>query len=203
MHALAFADSTRPARTVILRLPLRDYSIGHELILAAERNPLVILSGKDFTALQVMEQRQAVIRAVLTCSRGWIDRNKPHRWMRLWSWLNRKANYPLAIVDFMNYRAAGSTYPNLTKPSKIGQESGRIPGSPHLAGVLNFGFERYGERAFDEPLGMLQWLYFAKSEAEGCCYVENDLERDTFKEVDRLEAEILAEQAEHRKATNA
>jgi hypothetical protein len=141
----------------------------------------------------------AIIRAVLICCRGWRDRDKRHRWMRLWRWMNRNANYPLAIAQFKNYRAEGTTMPELTRPEAIGREGGRRPGSPHLAGVFNFGFARYNEAVFDQPLGMLQWLYFADAEAEGCCYVTNDWEKETFTEVDRLEKEIRAEQAERRK----
>jgi hypothetical protein len=163
MNILAFADAARPARSVILGLLMLDYSIGHEIILLRQRNELVC---GGFEQLSEPGQRTAIIRAVLVCSRDW--RQKPHRWLRLWGWMIRKADFALAVADFRNYRAAGTTFPNIL-PAK---EESRELGSPFLARLIAFaGFN------YDAPLGMLLWSFYAGAEAEGCCMVENETER--------------------------
>ena len=51
MHDALFADAARPERVSILHLLMLDYSIGHELLLWRQRNPLVTLSRAGFEAL--------------------------------------------------------------------------------------------------------------------------------------------------------
>ena len=187
MHALAFADSTRPPRTVILRLPLLDYSIGHELLLIQQRNPLVLLNPVEFDKLPALEQKQAVIRAVLVCNRNWEDNRKPSRWMRLWRWKNANANYAAAIADFRNYRAEGTTFPICNPPEGKSREMG----SPFLARLIHIaGFN------LDLPLGALQWAYFAQAEAEGRVSVENDTDRQISDEIAQAQADYEREQKE-------
>lgn len=77
MHDEAFADSVRPAPCVILRLPMRDYSIGHELLLYRRRNPFVTLDNPaKFSQLPPMEQHRAVLEAAQVCGRSWAENER-------------------------------------------------------------------------------------------------------------------------------
>lgn len=191
----AFADASRPARCVIARLPMLDYSIGHELLLLRNRNPLVLISLAEFDKLSKPQQIFSIIQAVMICSRTWAENKKPFRWQRLWEWTSRRTDWPLAIAEFRNYRAQGSTMP-LTRSPK--ESEGRSLQGPHLARVLTcVGF------SLDIPLGLAQWMYCCEMERQGAMRIKGDKDTDweTSRDEDiaRLEAEIRAEQAAKRK----
>ena len=59
MSSIVFADALRPSPVRILRLPMRPYSLGHELILLQQRNPLLFLTPDEFGKLTI-EQAAAV-----------------------------------------------------------------------------------------------------------------------------------------------
>lgn len=209
MHDAQFAAAARPARYSILRLPMRPYSIGHEILLLAQGNP-ILYSG--FDSLPANEQRAAVIRAALICSQDWLDNQKPHRWLGLWSWLNRNTDYALAIADFKNYRDAGSTFPNV--PDKeagriasnmLGEEprKGRELGSPYLARVYNFICEKpeteiraHGKTTFDFPLGLANFLYLTRLECDGDFKIENAKEMEIKNEMAGHREKIASEPEE-------
>lgn len=188
---LAFADSVQPASQTILRLPMLPYSIGHELRLLQQRNPL-LLPESDFDSLLAKDQRLAIIRAALVCSQTWQQNQKLHRWLNLWGWLIRNSDFALAIAEFRNYRHAGTTMPTLAEPD----EKGREMGSPHTARILHFALSLYGLDAYDAPLGQLQWMYFSAAEAQGNCKVENSTERQIRDEVAQHRADYEREQKE-------
>src|SRR5579884_1995299 len=76
MHDLQFADAVRPARVVVLKLPLRPFSIGHELLLYRERNPL--LFNGNFSEGQL---HKALVQAANICSQSWSENIfKPRTW---------------------------------------------------------------------------------------------------------------------------
>jgi len=187
----AFADAARPARRVILNLLMADYSLGHELLLLQQRNPLVMMNGAEFNALPIVAQIQSVTRAALICCRSWSENKGSHRWLGFWRWKNRRADYPLAIAEFRNYRESGSTFPNILPP----EESGRALGAPYFARLTAYACARFGASAMDQPLGLVQWCYFASSEEEGAVRIPNAAETETIDEVARLSAEIEAEHA--------
>lgn len=191
MNDNAFSDAVRPARRVILRLLMQPYSIGHEILLQNRRNPMAILSQEEFNALSIEQQCHAVIEAALICFRNWEENKRPQKWVRVWGWLIRKCNFPLAIAEFRIYRAEGSTWPNITPPAE--KEQGRPLGSPFLARLLAYSGSVFGNKAFDCELGLAQWMYFAAAEAEGNCTVENEIEAETRIQFAAMEAEILAE----------
>lgn len=78
MHELAFADAVRPARAVILFLPMRNYSLGHELLLLQQRNAF-LLTG--FDSLPEEQKRLALVRAADVCSQTWSENHfTPGTW---------------------------------------------------------------------------------------------------------------------------
>lgn len=186
MNDIAFADAARPARRVILNLLMADYSIGHELLLLQQRNPLVIMSEQEFNGLATSDKVSAISRAALACCQTWGKRNNPHRWLTYWRWKNRNTDYALAIADFQNYRHLGSTMPTLLEiegPKKH-------LGIPHLARILNH------VRDFDMPLGLAQWLYYSQAEVEGSVNVKTEHQSQVESAMDEMTAQILKEQKE-------
>lgn len=168
MHDLAFADYTRPTRVACLRLPLLPYSLGHELILSQQRNPLAICTRATFDALPEDDQIQSLIRAVSVCSRSWSGNHKPEKWLWLWWWMIQKTDWPVAIADFRNYLEAGrSTLPVINADDPESKEAfeialgiqkmdpgGRALGSPFLAQMILFAVKHLRvelEAAYDLP----------------------------------------------------
>lgn len=205
MHDLAFADSTRPTRVVCLRLPLLPYSLGHELLLWQQRNPLLLLSRDDFNALPTQEQIQSLIRAVLTCYRDWNGNHKPERWLGLWGWLIRNTDWPVAIAEFRNYLESGrALLPTLSASNPRDAEAfeiangedaavkGRALGAPFLSQLLLFTVNSLRTpipAAYDLPFAVVGNLYFTQLESEGRLNIEN-----------QKESEIRQEMEAHRKA---
>lgn len=185
MHESTFAAAARPARYRILGLWMEPYSIGHELLLIAKSNPLLY---SNFDTLDDEEKNAAIISAVLICSRNWQENKKPHRWLRLWSFSQRRADYKKAIADFLQYRAEGSTFPptpddEANHIANGEEKKGRELGSPYMARLLNFIGLNY-----DHPFGLANFLYLAHLEFEGDMKIEN-----------RKEFDIKTEMAGHRK----
>lgn len=209
MTSIAFADALRPARVRILRCPLLSYTLGHELILLRERNPLVILDGEDFDKLPEWERSRAVMLAVLVCERPAKFHGTPSGNIRLWTWLNRNADYDAAINSFRRYRYDGSTFP--MPPEKEademanGKDSGRALGGELMPRLVNFLIPLtpyFGlETVFDFPMGVALHLYFTQLEIEGRMRIENDRERQIKEEMQQHYRDIEAERdAEIKKA---
>ena len=180
-----------------------DYSIGHELLLIAKRNPLVMLPESQFNELPDPEQRRAIIGAALLCSNTWKSNQKPHKWTRLWGWLIRKENFELAIAEFRQYRAEGSRFPRI--PSSFAadedpRDKGRACGSPFLARLI-VHLRKTGipnEEVMDYPLGRATFEFLAYLEDDGRIKVENEDERETREGEERIAAEIAAEKAKEK-----
>jgi hypothetical protein len=169
MQSRAFADAVRQAPRRILRVWLQPYSLGHEMLLTAEGNPL-LWQGMLWESLPIERKIFSVIRAVQICSRNWKQNQKPDHNLKLWFYLIRKDDKLAACEQFKEYRNTGSTYPELMEPPK----PDALPkqdalGSPYLAILLDYAATLYGELAFDQPLGMLQWMHAAKLEGDRKC----------------------------------
>lgn len=184
MNDLAFADAARPMPAVILRLRLKPYSIGHELLLQGQRNP-IIGNPSEFDSLPMKMQRLALVGAVMICERSWDEQDNPHRWLRLWGWLLRKANWKSEVSSFRNYRINGSTFPALLPIPK--NEEGRTPGGPFIARLLLLSGINY-----DCPLGLAQWIYSTHQECEGNCKIANE----TDSAVEGMVSDILKEKGD-------
>lgn len=205
MHDSAFAATARQGSAVILRLPMRPYSIGHELLLLAQQNPL-LYAREYFDNLSPALQRLAVIRAALVCYRTWNQNQQPERHLRLWGWRIRKDDFALAIAEFRNYRAAGSACPPTpTKENykiaagKPDAEFGREFGGCYYAKLVAH-FSRGGmfsalghETAFDVPLGFANYVYLSELELDGMALIENEREAQVAAEMDEARRQAAAE----------
>lgn len=184
-----------------MRLPMENYSIGHELILQSERNPLAVLDGAQFDQLSTNEKCFAIIRASLVCSRPYSENHLPHRWLKLWHWMISREDIFKSIKTFQEYRIQGSTYPK--PPDKEAEQianagnnddSGRQLGGdlmPRLVSYLCGVNRQLGyETVYDIPFGFALHLYFTQLEMEGRMKIENDRERQVRREIDQCMAEI-------------
>ena len=175
MHEIAFADAARPARWVVLKLTLLDYSIGHELLLWQERNPLVTYTAESFAEIDLAEKIQALLHAVSVCERTWDGNRKPIKWFRLWMWLNRHADYLAEIEKFREYRNGNADLPTVRMP-RTGGGNFHYFGAPEAARLLNYVSQFHPNvvsNPFDFPLGLARMLYSTHAETEGNLWVEN------------------------------
>jgi hypothetical protein len=212
MHDLAFADSARPSRVVCLRRLLQPYSIGHEILLWQTRNPLLLATREEFDALPEADQAAALCRAVVVCSRNWLDNQKPVPRPRLWSWQLRKTDWPLALAQFRSYLSAGRTMlptlnsaiPEDAEAYKIANNdeplggNGRALGSPFLAQLILFARTTLDIPFLDTldiPFAIAGNLYFTHLENDGRLNIENAREAQVRSEMAQHRADAEAERA--------
>jgi hypothetical protein len=209
MSEFSFADAVLPARAVVLRLPLRPYSVGHEILLQHERNAL-LLTEAEFDQLSFADREVAIKQAALICSRTWAENQRGSRGVKLWGWLVRNSNWTKQAKYFYEYRHQGSTFP--PAPDKRIDEiynnvGGRMLGGELLPGLINFLLGKpllprvTGPRSdrgsvFDFPFGLGLQLYFTQLEVEGRRHIENEEERAHKEERYAHIADIRREQAE-------
>ncbi len=188
MHEAAFAEIVRPKRSVILRLAMKPYSIGHDLILLQHGNPLVTGSIEECDS---RERRCAIIRAADICSQTFSENNFTpsnliQRWRHRYAWAKWRAalkefsneDFSLAIADFLNYRFDGSHGPYV---EPVSSENSRALGCPFHAALIQFLFSHLGikeREAYDYPLALAKWHYFTHAENEGCVKIPNYEEVD-------------------------
>lgn len=189
MHDALFADAARPEGARILNLLMLEYSIGHEILLLRQRNPLVTHGRQEFEALEHDAQREAVMLASLVCSRPWNGSPKSRRQLRRWGRQTRRCSTSVEVWKFRAYRDEGSS----SLPTRSMPKTSGVPfhyfGSPEMAMLLLFAhpfFQGFGYPSpFDFPLGLARTLYLADAETKGNVWVKNhhDIEDDR-----RLEA---------------
>lgn len=195
MHAAGFAKATRQEPRRILRVPMLEYSIGHDILLHRIDSPFL---WETFPNLPDFKKREALIQAVSICSRTWEENKNPERWLKLWLWLVKHDDFDKAIRDFMEYRADGSGCPHILPPEK--REDSRTLGAPYHCRVLAYAAPIFGHSVFDKGLSLLNWLYFAWAESEGQCRIENELERQIREEMAQHQADYEREQEEKKRA---
>ena len=205
-HETIFVDSALQARVRILGLTLRPFSIGHQVLLIRQRNPLVWFDEREPSLFSPEAQRDAIQNAVLVCYRSWKENLLRERWIGLWRWRVRNMDHEEATRAFMEYHRAGSQC--LPAPSDAvvkglyGDDDGpgREYGSPFNARLLLFvmslppdEIRMFGESAYDFPLGLAQVLYLSHLESEGKARVENEREAMEEAENQRLKSETTPE----------
>lgn len=171
MHDLAFADATRPTPVAVLQLPLRPYSLGHELLLLQKRNPFVLLDQADFAALTAADQRKALIEAVNVCSHTWAQNHleqdsqtqtrwqawKLRRWWCQWLWRIRWLDWDDELIAFQDYLA--------TSHAGLRILSSEIPEDAEAYQIANQGETLGGGRSLGGPFAA-RLLLFVISELQ-------------------------------------
>lgn len=200
-HEFQFVDAVIQAPVTVLGLRMRNYSLGAEVILSRQKNPLVILSGTQFSVFTPNSQIAAIQNAALVCYRSWTENQRPEKWLRLWQWRIRKMDHGQAIEDFLKYRADGSTFPPATSEEARDVEGrekgGRLLGAPFLCRVYQFltslpdrEIRQFGETAFDFPFGFACFLYLTHLENAGAYQIENEKESQIKEEFQKHISDI-------------
>ncbi len=175
MHDAAFAQAAAPAPVRLLKLELRPYSIGHELLLRSKAE------SPDSDSRKILE----LMWAVLICSHSWEEYFRLRKqWLmglKVWLWGRRIRNedFNRAALELAAYRRAGSTWPPNKTPND--REASRVPGSPFLLRLHRFVMRELGKseaEAWDYPLGLAQWHWCSYWEDEGRLEVLNAAESE-------------------------
>jgi len=184
MHTAVFAQAALPAPVRVLGLRLRPYSLGHELWLAREQNPLALSCDR----CPMSSVLQALPQAVLACAQTFPeiegmrrDRLLPLKFI-LWNFRLRRCNFAAELAAFLEYRTRGTLcFPD--EPPDPLDNPGRPVGAPLLlslhAFVLTLGtaeISHYGPSAWDYPYGLAQMRYATALEVEGRWKIKNRIE---------------------------
>lgn len=189
MHEAALAEAALPAPTIILGLTMRQYSLGHELWLIRQGNPLIV--GDTVAPEHVREAALICCHSwlgVMAMNKDWLIRLK----LKIWRWRIRKVNSMEAAAAFQKYRKLGALeFPisDTIKPSS-GSPS-RQPGSPFLIRLMQFlvlKMRKSEVEAWDYPLGLAKMQYAAYWESEGALDVYNDHDASFDKFMEEQEA---------------
>lgn len=199
MHEAALASAALPAPSNILGLLLQPYSLGHELFLIRERNPLATVgTGQDDWSKAKLPD---LAQAVLICCQGW-EANRgtwrdPLITLKLGIWKRRIRRMDLseALASFRVYQVIGSQEfpesPLLEEPNKYGPPS-RVLGAPFLLRLHQFLVMklRLSEaRAWDYPYGLAKMQWETWWETKGGLRILNLHEAEHLEFVARMEAE--------------
>ena len=154
---------------------LRPYSLGHELWLIREQNPLALEVGGDVTA-------KALLEAALICSQSHAECERMSRdWflplkLKLWTRRIQKGrfNYFDELESFRIHQASCSVSFKCSRPSR--PTPSRAMGTPFVLRLNQFLIEilRLTEaQAWDYPFGLAQMRFQAHHEEQGALEVEN------------------------------
>jgi len=228
LHEIAFADVSCPERHVVLKLPLRDFSIGHRLILVRQRNPLLWMPESEFNLLPFSNQVFWLLEAVYVCGQSYSHRKKLEQgagiidrflnWVKVKAWHRRRkreeTDWALELANFRNYlnssrlitdfKSRREGFPFLpTIPSP--DAKGRPLGAPFDACLLQFlirEFRLTPEEAHEYPLALAEAHYLSWLEREGGLRIMNAFDME-FEDYCREENEKAAKLAAEKQAQKA
>jgi hypothetical protein len=184
VHEPIFARSILSDPPVILRLRMQPYSIGHEILLWFSNSPLILLTEKQFETLDTPEKQGILSIAALICSRDWSSQKKAHRFIKLWSFFNRKLVINREVEAWRAYRdVAHEDLPAKQMP-RVNGATYHYFGAPEISRLLLFVQPIYRDcgfkTPFDFPLALAKILYSTASESDGKIWIKNfqDYEND-------------------------
>ena len=171
MHEPLLGRAANPAAAIVLGLPLKAYSLGHELLLWQAGNPLVEHDSAS---------GQHLAEAAWICSNTWRENTQPDPFGRfkIWLWRRRIRKMPLEpnLEAFARYRKNGSLELPLSNTADPNEKSGRVPGSPWVLLLQQFIQAKLGiseEAAWDYNFGLAKMRWAAYWEVEGGLRVYN------------------------------
>lgn len=184
MHEPLLALAAIPAPVAVLGMPLRPYSLGHELYLIREGNPL--------SAGSPAATRFDLTQAVLICCQSWAESRRMHQdplmRLKLWLWHRRarKMDTQKELRAFLDYQQSGSLEFKVDDTARPDRESPRLPGAPFILRLHAFLMERLRiteAEAWDYHYGLAVMRWEAHWEQEGGLYIYNahDAEFDRFR----------------------
>ena len=204
VHEFAFADLTCQERYTILELPMRDFTVGHRLILLRQRNPLLWQPAEDFKAETLEYQKFWLRSAVTVCSLpmfpAWLTRfkwrranrraNRKTRKLDRWGWVREVKRFreyldkSRIITDFDLKKDGCIFLPTAAMPESDGRETG----GPHDATLIQFLIRELVlpyRVALDFPFAQAEAHYLVWLEKQGALRILNRDETE-FKEQNAL-----------------
>jgi hypothetical protein len=204
LHELAFADVCCPERQVVLKLPLRDFCIGHRLILLRQRNPLAWMPEAEFNLLPFATQVFWLLEAVYVCGQSYAHRKQLEQgagvldrflnWFKVKAWHRRRrredTDWALELANFRNYlntarlitdyKGRRDGFPFMPIGS-VPDSKGRSLGAPHDASLLQFLIRELRltpTEAHEFPMALAEMHYLSWLEREGGIRILNAFETE-------------------------
>jgi len=181
MHESALARAALPAPTVCLGMPLRPYSLGHELWLIRESNS--VLRGS----------LDGLSTAVLICSQSWDKLGERRRFdpflsLRFWLWNRaiRRMDGDQELKTFLAYRAGGLLEFPISEVARADRGTSRLPGCPFILRLqqwLMTHFRLSESAAWDYPVGLAKMRWAAHWEQEGGLDIYNAHEAESDSQI--------------------
>lgn len=170
MHAAWFTAAVPDAPVTVLKLRLRPYSLGHEILLTRLESPFVCGGLKNSEA----DLRAALLLAALVCSQTWEDACRSlHNpfldlFLRFWRLRLRigKQNWSGDLIGFVNYIRAGSWMPEVNRP-KSGGRALKSPWPFRLAAILMRELNLSESDALNMSMARAAVYYAAIGDLEG------------------------------------
>ena len=179
MHESIFSAAAYAEGATVLRLALRPYSIGHEILLWRTSNPFATYGRKSIMELPEGVQRQKLFTACFICERSWEQNHTPFKWPLLTLFCRRDCVTAVEVDKFLSYRdSASQDFPAVKQPPVKGA-SYHYFGAPDLARLVLFMcrgrlYEQLGfQTPWDAPLGLARQLYSTYLEEEQLIWIEN------------------------------
>ena len=196
MHEQTFANSFRPSKTTVLKLPMLTFSIGHELLLIGRSNPMLAYNLDSFKELSIVEKSRALIEAAIIC---YDDKNEKANALieNAKAWVKAASDVDLdsELTKFYAYRDEGSLdLPTVKQPRTQG-----VPyhyfGAPELARLVNYVAEfhelmlktHFESSPLNFPLGLAKILYSTHLECQGQIWIENFHDIENKKRIEAFE----------------
>jgi hypothetical protein len=175
VHEAQYSQAVLPSPARVLGLNLRPYSLGHELWLIREQNPLAVSIEAGAAAMAASLPAAALIcsqtfREIVGMNRDRLIAFK----LRLWHIRLKRANFGRELSAFLDYRNKGTlAFPD-ESPDGNG---GRSFGAPLLLSMHQFLRRQMSDAdAWDYPYGRAQMEYAAWLESEGRLKIKNRFE---------------------------
>jgi len=197
MHADWYQAAVPDDPPVVLKLRLRPYSLGHEILLQRFGSPLVrdasdVKNGNS--ALRVPHLADSLVLASLVCSQTFSGALKTLRspflgWLLIfWHWrLGKKVDWAREVVTFTNYRATGMWWPETNQ--SVTARKLKSPWPFLLLAVLRSEFAMTRAEALDLPMTEAACLYTAWGEREGSTDPFGEADEALLNKVAEMDAE--------------
>lgn len=178
-----FKHSLPDAPTVCLKLRLKEYCLGHDILLTRLESSLV---GPEPTV-----NPTALLIACLICSQAWEEAAKSLRsqwlgfFLRFWKWRLGRVEWLSETVKFLNYRSEGLWMPEVNPPAH-----GRTLNSPwqyRLAMSLMRDLHLSESEALNIPLTRAHAYYAAMGDVDGTMSLFGPKEEAMLSKIAELE----------------
>lgn len=171
MHAAWFTAAVPDAPVTVLKLRLRPYSLGHEILLTRLESPFVQASPIS-EARREADIRSALLVAALICSQTWEDACRTlhspflNLFLRFWRWRLRNTDWSAELIRFANYVRAGTWMPEVNTP-KSGGRALKSPWPFRLAAILMREMHQSESAALNMSMSRAAAYYAAIGDMEG------------------------------------